>query len=189
MRRIVSLGALTLTAIALAGCSAPAPTPAPATTAPQPTITAQAGTGENTPEPTQPAQPDDVTCENLLPETLITQFEEMGWSYQQSQLFGVDAPLADSVQCTWGDYESHSSEAVQIYAYSPIDEATAVAMQDALVAQGWMREDAEDVVYITAGDRSAVVDENGYGMTYKFVPGSVTYADTKQGLLLVQWPR
>ncbi|MGF3054102.1 hypothetical protein ACQUSY_09110 [Microbacterium sp. YY-03] len=189
MKRVGGIAALLLAAASLAACSAPAPAPAPSTEQPAPTITAQPGTGSNTAPPEETAEPEVATCENLLPETLITQFEEMGWSYQQSQLFGVDAPLPDSVQCTWGDYESHSSEAVQIYAWSPIDEATATAMQDALVTQGWTREVDGDVVYITAGDRSAVVDENGYGMTYKFVEGSVTYADTKQGLVLVQWPR
>lgn len=188
MRRAFVGAALLAAAASLTACSGPAPAP-PQTSQPSQTITPQPGTGTNVQEPEESAEPEAATCENLLPPTLITQFEDMGWSFQQSQLFGVDAPLPDSVQCTWGDYESHSSEAVQIYAYSPIDEATAIAMQDALVAQGWTREDDGETVYITAGDRSTVVDENGYGMTYKFVAGAVTYADTKQGLLLVQWPR
>lgn len=189
MKRTAGTATLLLLAGALAACSSPTPAPATSTSAPAPTITAQPGTGSNTAPPEPTADPEAATCENLLPATLVTQFEEMGWSYQQSQLFGVDAPLPDSIQCTWGDYASHSSESVQIYAWSPIDDATATAMQDALVAQGWTREVKDDVVYITAGDRSTVVDENGYGMTYKFVEGSVSYADTKQGLVLLQWPR
>ncbi len=188
MKRTIGVTALLFCAAVLAGCTAPSPAP-PATPEPAPTITAQPGTGSNTAEPEEPAEPEVPTCDTLLPATLVAQFEEMGWSYQESELFGVDAPLPESIQCTWGDFESRSSEAVQIYAWSPIDSTTATAMQDALVAQGWTREVDGETVYITAGDRSTVVDENGYGMTYKFVAGSVSYADTKQGLLLLQWPR
>ena len=32
-------------------------------------------------------------------------------------------------------------------------------------------------------------DDEGYGMTYLFTPGQVTVADTKQGLLLIEWPK
>lgn len=187
MKRVAGIAALLIAAATLTACAAPQPKPA--ATAPAPTITPQEGTGSNVPEPDETAEPSVATCENLLPATLVEQFEEMGWTYQQSQLFGVDAPLPDSIQCTWGDYESHSSEAVQIYAWSPIDDATATGMQEALVAQGWTLERDGETVYITAGDRSSAVDENGYGMTYMFVDGSVSYADTKQGLLLLQWPR
>ena len=44
-------------------------------------------------------------------------------------------------------------------------------------------------VYITeAKETTIAVDSEGYGMTYLFGDGWVKLADTKQGLLLIEWP-
>ena len=45
-------------------------------------------------------------------------------------------------------------------------------------------------VYVTESPSTVIApDENGYGITYLFADGQVTVADTKQGLLLIEWPR
>ncbi len=59
-----------------------------------------------------------------------------------------------------------------------------------LVSQGWVREDGADGVYITESPEMTIApDEQGYGMTYLFGDGWVIVADTKQGLVLIEWPR
>ena len=57
-------------------------------------------------------------------------------------------------------------------------------------SQGWVREDSAEGVYITESPETTIaVDEEGYGMTYLFGDGWVKLADTKQGLLLIEWPK
>ena len=57
-------------------------------------------------------------------------------------------------------------------------------------SQGWLRESGADGVYVTESPETTIAaDENGYGMTYLFGDGWVMLADTKQGLVLIEWPR
>lgn len=188
--RFIGFAAVGVAALALSACTTPAQ-PQSSDPAPVASITPQAGTGENVPDATEQTKtpPATPTCESLIPNSLVTQLDELGWTFQQSQIYGVDGPLAASIQCIWGKVSETSSEAAQVYGWSPIDDATAVAMQEMLVAQGWTKEVEGKTVYITAGSRSPSLDADGYGMTYKFVAGELTYADTKQGLLLIQAPR
>ncbi|MGA7146930.1 MAG: hypothetical protein WBX17_00370, partial [Microbacterium sp.] len=73
--------------------------------------------------------------------------------------------------------------------WAPIVADAAVDAQADLVDQGWLREEAPNGVYITeAKETTIAVDADGYGMTYLFGDGWVKLADTKQGLLLIEWP-
>ena len=38
-------------------------------------------------------------------------------------------------------------------------------------------------------DTAVATDDEGYGLTYLFGDGWVKYADTKQSIALVEWPR
>lgn len=183
--RLGAVAALTLAGVlALAGCT-PDAEPA-ATDEPAPTVTAQGGENAlgETEAPKPPTQPENLSCDTLIPQSLVDQYTEMGWSSQKSEIYAADAPLAGSIMCTWGDYAKASSDAVQMYGWGIIDDATATAMQQALVDQGWDKETDGARVYITT-DRSTDIDDDGYGNTYVFYNGTVTYADTKQALLLV----
>lgn len=184
-RAPIIVALLAAATLSLAACGPQQTSAKPSTESAGPTVTAQPGTGETIPsqEPTTP------TCENLISDTVVKQYQDVGFTAQQSQIYGVDALLPDSIQCTWGDNSETSTEAVLVYGWSPIDAATAQAMQESLIAQGWTKEVDGDNVYITAGKRSPILDENGYGMTYLFGDGWLSYADTKQGLLLITWPR
>ena len=60
---------------------------------------------------------------------------------------------------------------------------------DARRRRAGCREDAAEGVYVTESPETAIAtDEEGYGMTYLFGDGWVKLADTKQGLLLIEWP-
>ncbi|TDN92581.1 hypothetical protein [Microbacterium sp. BK668] len=97
--------------------------------------------------------------------------------------------IPDGVQCIWGDF-STASDQVQIFGWAPISEDLAESAESELVGQGWRREDSPEGVYVTENPDTAVsVDEEGYGLTYLFGDGWVKYADTKQGILLVEWPQ
>jgi len=77
---------------------------------------------------------------------------------------------------------------VQIFGWAPIEEDAAVEAQDALVAEGWLREESSEGVYITENPETTITtDSQGYGMTYLFGEGWAKVADTKQGLLLITW--
>ena len=41
----------------------------------------------------------------------------------------------------------------------------------------------------TSTDTAVATDDEGYGLTYLFGDGWVKYADTKQSIALVEWPR
>lgn len=63
----------------------------------------------------------------------------------------------------------------------------AVAREAELVSEGWVREDSDRGVYITADARTSLSkDAEGYGMTYLFGRGWVAVSDTKQGLILIE---
>ena len=70
------------------------------------------------------------------------------------------------------------------------DAAAAEKAEGDLVASGWKREEgAGDEVYITENpDWLAGRGADGYGITYLFGDGWVKVADTKQSLVLIDWP-
>lgn len=113
----------------------------------------------------------------------------MGWTSREDVFYAGSGPLEGGIQCTWADFDGHASDNLLVYGWAPIDGPTAQALQTELVAQGWVREDADGSVYITESPEIASsVDENGYGTTYQFGEGWVKLARTKQGLLLIEWP-
>ncbi|MFG6401736.1 MULTISPECIES: hypothetical protein [unclassified Microbacterium] len=177
---------LALSALAVvAGCAAPpaaAPTPSASTAEPLPVVTP-------TVEPSPSATPvGDATCESILPADTVADFEGIGWTAKEEPFHVGDTQLIDGLQCTWGDF-AVATDHVQIFGWAPITDAQATTAQQELLSTGWRREDSEDGVYITESLDTAIAPVDGYGITYLFQDGSVTVADTKQGLLLVEPPQ
>ncbi|WP_345802955.1 hypothetical protein AAIB33_07705 [Microbacterium sp. AZCO] len=184
--RFVAIGTIAATALLASACSSPAPEPTP-----EPTktveVTPTAGP-EATPTPTADAgAPDTPTCETIIPKATVADFTSLGWDYLSDPFSVGGVDLADGVQCIWGDFNTGS--APQIFGWAAITKAKAQTAQDALVAEGWRVEESPDGVYVTQStDDATATDAEGYGLTYLFGDGWVKYADTKQGLVLIEWP-
>lgn len=179
--------ALVLSAVMLAACAG---TPeAPEETQPVATPDETAGgepDTEPTPEPTAAAEP---TCDTLIGASVVADFESLGWTFQESPMYIGGTQVDEGIQCMWADFEGPAGDHGQIFGWAPISETESAAAQEELLTQGWVREDDEAGVYITESPETTIsADENGYGMTYYFTEGQVTVADTKQGLLLIEWP-
>ncbi|MET0813093.1 MAG: hypothetical protein ABWY03_08560 [Microbacterium sp.] len=188
--RLPRLGAalvLAATAVFVTACSPAAPEPEPtATTAPSPTPTTPA------PEATETEAPiaEDATCDTIILEQTVADFASIGWTSQASRFYLGDLEIADGIQCVWADFDGPAGDHLQLFGWAPVSEEDAATAQESLLAQGWIREDAPEGVYITENpDTTIATDENGYGMTYLFTEGSVKLADTKQGILLIDWPK
>lgn len=170
------------------GCAA-APAPAPTEDA-----AAAPTTAPETPEPEVSAEPTtkpaaDPTCDTLISSSTVDTFASVGWTSQQEPIWIGSQEAPDGILCRWGDF-STANEQMQMFGWAPLTAAEASAAQDELVASGWIREETPAGVYLTENpDTAFVTDDDGYGQTYLFTDGQVTFADTKQGLLLVEWPR
>ncbi|WP_125132197.1 hypothetical protein [Microbacterium sp. 10M-3C3] len=173
-------------ALTLAACGAEnKPDTVPTTLAP-PTAVATSPA----PSPTRTtATPDaDPACETILPEDTVADFEQVGWTAQADvfRIGGTEVP--GGIQCTWGDY-TVATDHVQVFGWAPIDDSDAEAAEQQLVSEGWRREEGNGGVYVTESAESAIAtDEDGYGFTYFFGDGFVKVSDTKQGLILIEWP-
>ncbi|GAA1848705.1 hypothetical protein ACFQZV_08035 [Microbacterium koreense] len=179
----LSIAAIAALATACAGAD-PEPT---ATATAAPTVT------EAAPEPvvTETVEPEtpDPTCETIIPASTVEGFESIGWTVLADRFYLGELELADGIICTWADFEGPASDNLQRFGWAPITDEAAADAQTALVAAGWIREDGAAGVYITEDPETTIsADEEGYGMTYLFADGAVTFADTKQGLLLIEWP-
>lgn len=172
-----------LVAVALAATAGCAGTPSGGGT---PTTT---GSGHAaSPAPPTPTATAAPRCETIIPQTTVATLKQAGWSAQAEPFRIDDTELSGGVQCTWGD-PSVASDHVQVYGWAPISDAQASAARASLLANGWRELDEKDGHYITAGAEMIMdPDDQGYGMTYQFGDGWVKVADTKQGLLLVDWP-
>jgi hypothetical protein len=139
--------------------------------------------------PTETAAPAaDPTCETIVPESVVAEFGEIGWTAKSEPMRVGSTELAEGIMCTWGDY-SVATDHVQIYGWAPLNDDQREEAIAELIASGWTREDDDAGVYVTeSSDTAIATDAEGYGLTYLFGDGSVTYADTKQGLVLVEWP-
>lgn len=185
---VVGVAALTLLLAACApepGVEGPGADPA----APAPT---EAPGGDDASGPADPdATPEpvgDPTCETIIPASVVAQFEELKWTARADEFRIGETVVPDGIQCVWGDH-TVASDHVQVYGWAPIDADMAQDAQAALEAQGWLREEADDVLYLTEDpDYAIATDNDGYGMTYEFGDGWVALADTKQGLLIITWP-
>ncbi len=186
------LGAAIVLALAVTtlvtGCSGEPP-PAPQTT--QTTAgTPSAPAPEPTPTPTGDAAGEEPTCETLIGADVVADFESIGWTAQAEKLYIGERALDDGLQCVWADFEGPAGDHLQMFGWGEVSADEAADSQAWLVSQGWIREDSDLGVYITTPKGTAiVVDDDGYGMTYLFGDGWVKFADTKQGLLLIEWPK
>ncbi|GAA3627544.1 hypothetical protein GCM10022200_07490 [Microbacterium awajiense] len=131
----------------------------------------------------------DPTCENMIGEDIVADFTDVGWT-SLAQPFQIgDVELESGLQCVWADFEGPAGDHLIIFGWAPIDADRARDVQNALVADGWVREDEAAGVYITENpDTTISTDDEGYGLTYLFGDGWVKLADTKQGLVLIDWP-
>ncbi|WP_312167221.1 hypothetical protein [Microbacterium sp.] len=181
----VGIGALLL-AIAMTGCSASAPeatTPSPE--APQPSASAPA---DPVTTPTPLATPAKPTCETMISDGTVSALTEVGWTAEEEEEFVIgDVTMSEGLLCFWADY-SVASDHGQLYGWSPITLDDATRAQSSLLAQGWTREDGPDGIYITEDPQFSMgTDDAGYGMTYLFGDGWVKFADTREGLILIDW--
>ncbi|MGW8484033.1 hypothetical protein ACWGJP_12955 [Microbacterium sp. NPDC055903] len=172
--------------LALASCAAPE-TPEPTASAPAPAPTqTTAPVSEETPEPEAPAE--DPTCETIISEGTVSALQDLGWSAEKSDFVLIDGPLEGGIYCAWANWEEPSDHG-QFFAWAPLDASAAAQAQSTLVAEGWIREDGTEGSYLTEDPSAAFqTDEDGYGMTYLFGDGWVKFADTKQSLILIDWP-
>jgi hypothetical protein len=142
-----------------------------------------------TPESTEAGAEATPTCETIIPETTVEDFDSLGWTVKEEPFFIGETQLPGGLQCTWGDY-SVASDHVQVFGWAPLSEEQAATARSELLSSGWREVEEAGSVYITENADTAVsVDEEGYGLTYLLGDGWVKLADTKQGLLLVEWPQ
>lgn len=128
------------------------------------------------------------TCETIIPEQTVSDFASVGWTYREETFRVATLELTGGIQCTWGDY-TVASDHVQIYGWAPITADQATTARAELLADGWVAVDASDGDFVTENPETAVAtDDNGYGMTFQFGDGWIKLADTKQGLVLIEWP-
>lgn len=185
-RGSLGLAALLLALILPACANGPQPASPSSAASPTPAGTASAPAS---PSPAPTVDPASVTCESLLPESLVAAFTAAGWSVREDPFFVGDVEIEDGRRCTWGDFAGSASDHVQVYGWAPIDEDTAADAQAALLSDGWVREEADAGVYITENPETTVAtDVDGYGITLLFGDGWVTVSDTKEGLLVIVRP-
>ena len=153
------------------------------------TPSAPAPTPEPSAEPTTAAPTEDPTCETLISDQIVADFESVGWTARADPFYLGEHEIPEGLQCMWADFAGQAGDHVQIFGWAPISADDAADAQDDLVSQGWVREDADDGVYITQNPEMTIApDAEGYGMTYLFGDGWVIVAETKQGLVLIEWP-
>ncbi|MEV4688671.1 hypothetical protein [Microbacterium sp. LWH3-1.2] len=187
-RILGAAAALALSALVLTACAG-APEPVPEETGNGQTPTAAAPEPSATPEPA-PASTEDPTCTTIIGESVVANFENLGWSSQASPLYIGSTEIEDGLQCMWADFEGPAGDHGQMFGWAPLADDQAADLQEELEAQGWVREEDAAGVYITeSADTAIATDAEGYGMTYLFTSGQVKVADTKQGLLLIEWPK
>lgn len=185
-RTLAAASAALLTALVLTACTPTAA--APTTPSPVPTGDS-AETPAATPTDTPDAEAADPTCETIILSSTAADFRSIGWK-AQSEPFRVGATeVPDGILCKWCD-GSATAAGVQMFGWAPIDATAADKAERDLVAAGWKREDAANGdVYVTENPEwLAGRGVDGYGITYLFGEGFVKVADTKQSLVLIDWP-
>ncbi|HEX5858042.1 MAG TPA: hypothetical protein VFY91_08035 [Microbacterium sp.] len=166
-------------------CAAPAPAPSAL-----PTIEPS---GANTPPPAEPDPAETPvagkpTCETIIPAATVEDFKSVAWSYEQEDFRVGPTVVEGGLQCVWANFSGPATDHVQIFGWAPIEEDAAIEAQEALIAEGWVREDSDEGVYITENPETTLsTDSEGYGLTYLFGDGWAKVADTKQGIILVTW--
>lgn len=177
---------LAVTASLATACAADTSEPAPSGTV---VSTPSSPAPEPSPTQTVAVEVGDPTCETIIPASTVSDFESVGWTVRAEPFYIGAIEVPGGLTCRWADFEGPAGDHLQFYGWAEIAEADAIEAQDALVAEGWIREESPDGVYITENPETTIaVDDQGYGMTYLFTDGAVELADTKQGLILVEWP-
>jgi len=178
-RQLLAAAVLAGTALVLTACgddaTPPASTPHPAASAP---ISGSAVDGS--PSPTAEAD-GEPTCENILPAETVAAFTDTGWTSRQDPFYVGNIELVGGLQCIWGNPEVASDD-VQVYGWAPLTSDQAAQVTTELTDQDWTRSDEDGAVYFTAPEGGAM------GMAYRLSDGAIAVSDTKQGLLLVEWP-
>ncbi|GAA3925482.1 hypothetical protein [Microbacterium soli] len=182
----LALGIL-LTALCLAACGSPA---APGTTAPTtktPDVPKETATSEPVQQTSPPPTIPTPTCETIISEGTVRALQEQGWTYEQREFRIGDVPVESGLECMWADYTTASDHG-QMYAWGLLSSEQSRTAQAGLQTDGWLRSSEDGRTYFTEDPAYAIaVDDEGYGMTYEFGDGWVKFADTKQGLLLIEW--
>ncbi len=172
-------------ALLLSSCAAPSPTPPPpssASASPEPTPVATTAPVDET-----PAADADPTCETIITSGTVDALTSQGWSSKREELRIGETLVEDGLLCMWADF-STASDHGQMYGWGALDERASATAQSNLKRDGWLRSTEGDLVYFTEDPAYAIAtDEDGFGMTYEFGDGWVKFADTKQGLLLIDW--
>lgn len=178
--RALSTGsALIGAALLLTSCAASLPAVGPDSEAPR-------ASAAPTPTTIATIAPEDATCENMLSDDTVAEFAETGWTVREDPFVILDLELPDGIACTWGDFSSPTNDDLILFGWSPITAEEAATVSDSLVAEGWIREEEGGAVVVTEDPELALrVDEQGYGMTYRFGDGWVSVSDTKQSLDLI----
>lgn len=113
--------------------------------------------------------------------------KSQGWTYQQQEFKIGSADVPGGIWCLWADFKAASDQG-QTYGWMPMGAADARNAQARLQADGWVRSNEGSTVFYTEDPDYAIAkDDQGFGMTYEFGDGWVKFADTKQGLLLINW--
>jgi hypothetical protein len=179
---------LVVTASLATACasSPPSATEPTGSTAGTPTAPAPASSAEPT---GAAAAAGDPTCETIIADATVADFESIGWTARADPFYIGETELPEGLQCVWADFEGPAGDHIQLFGWAPIDPDAEAKAEDDLVAQGWVRESGDEGVYITESPETTIAtDDEGYGLTYLFGDGWVKVADTKQGLLLIEWP-
>jgi len=188
-RTSMTIAVAVLAVLILAGCAGPSepavtPTvplvsPGGEPDRPAPSITAPAPTAGSVGEP---------TCESIISKVTVDDLTKLGWKAREDPFYVGNIELPGGIQCTWGDPEV-ASDQVQVFGWAPLDPSLEAEVKNELLSSGWKELDEDGVTYITAtGSMVMNPDDDGYGITYRLEDGEIALADTKQGLLLVQWP-
>lgn len=183
-RLLLPTAALVVAAVALVGCSSPStPDSAPSIA---PTDIPSSPAPEITPSETPPVG--DPACDTIIPAATAADFTSLGWTAQMESFRIGSLEITDGIQCKWGD-QAIATDRVQVFGWAPIDETDSSSAQRELLASGWRSESAAEGTYVTENpDWAIFTDADGYGITYLFGDGWVKLADTRQSLLLVEWP-
>lgn len=177
-------GIMLVAVAALTGCSAVAPEPVSPSPAPQPSVSTPA---QPVASPSPAASPALPTCDAMISEGTVEALTDLGWSFEEKEFVIGDVMMPDGLLCFWADY-SVASDHGQLYGWSEITPEDATRAQSSLLSQGWTRDDGPEGIYITEDPQFSMgTDEAGYGMTYLFGDGWVKVADTREGLILIDW--
>ena len=180
----VALSGLLLAA-SLAACSS-TPTPDPS-----PTSTSTAPSPGTTVAPVETEAPDaagtELSCDSIITTGTVDALTAIGWTPERKDFVIGDIALPDGMLCFWADY-SVATDHGQLYGWAAISADDAATAQTSLLESGWARENGAEGSYFTEDPQFSLgTDEDGYGMTYLFGDGWVKLADTKQGLILIDW--